>query len=558
LPVRLAVFGLRDSQKRLAGYGAIVQSLSEQQRLLQSLQQQARRLQAAAEVARTAISKLDLDALLLQVASVTQKRFNFDLVCILLIDENQPDALQVKVCYSSEGMIIPGDTNLPIDENSLNGWVARHGRGLMVNNVEQDARFRTIADLPPVGSELIVPLRVGDRVIGTFDIQSQSRDTFVPEDMETLQGIADQLAGAIDNTRLLEAERRQVKQLATLNAVSQMLVDAYNLEELWGPIYRQIADLLRVSTFYVMRYDPERNSTRFIYLVDNGNVLQNNREMPLGGVSKLVIVTGAPVLINNLEEQQTFLENRGTRPLLIPGARPSASWMGVPLRSRDGVVMGLVSVQSEYQNAFSERDVQLLTTIGTQISLAMENASLFTRLGDAAMQLKERAKRTETLYQIATLLSATLDQDHILSLAAEQINKLLEADHCGIVLIDQDKNVARLVAEYPESMLSRQDFTISDLSTFNELWDNDILAYVDPRNDPRLDFQRDSIVQMGIRSILIARLFAKGRLIGSIGIDMVNREHVFTPEQIEVVRTLANQLPSITPNSISRHWPPTR
>jgi signal transduction histidine kinase len=256
----------------------------------------------------------------------------------------------------------------------------------------------------------------------------------------------------------------------------------------------------------------------------------------------LVIVTGAPVLINNLEEQQTFLENRGTRPLLIPGARPSASWMGVPLRSRDGVVMGLVSVQSEYTNAFSERDVQLLTTIGTQISLAMENASLFTRLTDAALQLKERAKRTETLYQIATLLSATLDQDHILSLAAEQINKLLEADHCGIVLIDQDKNVARLVAEYPETMLSRQDFTISDLSTFNELWDKDILAYVDPRNDPRLDFQRDSIVEMGIRSILIARLFAKGRLIGSIGIDMVNREHVFTPEQIEVVRTLANQL----------------
>lgn len=71
----------------MTSYGAIVQSLGEQQRLLYSLQQQTRRLRAAVEVSRAATSKLDIDALSRQVASVTQALFNFDLVAVLLLEK---------------------------------------------------------------------------------------------------------------------------------------------------------------------------------------------------------------------------------------------------------------------------------------------------------------------------------------------------------------------------------------------------------------------------------------------------------------------------------------
>lgn len=537
LPVRLAVFAMRDHQQRMTSFGAIVQSLGEQQHLLYSLQQQTRRLRAAVEVSRAATSKLDIDSLARQVASVTQSLFDFDLVAVLLWEN---DALHIKAVYTPEGHLQTAEIPLQLSADDLNYAALETRTALLINDTQSDQRSGLRHALMTVGSEVVLPMRLGSAVIGTLDVQSRQTHAFQPEDVETLQGIADQLAVALDNARLFAAERSKVEQLAALNVISQHLVAAYDLDEVWDAIRQQITALFNVSTFYVMRYNEASDTLQALYLHDNGVTLPSGQSYPVSGFGGYVIRSGKPLYIEDISAQGEQIEALGIqRVRLTNSANMPVCWLGVPLRARNGAVIGVLSMQSDQPRAFSKDDQQVFATIATQISLALENAALFNQLSNAATQLKERARRLEALYKIGTLLSASLDRNHILTLAAEQIVRLLKVDHCGIVLLSESGDRAHMVAEYPVS-----PYGLGEIPTtlFKYLREQEVIVCNDVEQDERMTELLPLLRYNGIRSLVIARMFAKGRLIGLIGVDVIGAGRAFTYDEIETCRTLATQV----------------
>ncbi|PJF30679.1 MAG: hypothetical protein CUN51_06755 [Candidatus Thermofonsia Clade 1 bacterium] len=537
LPVRLAVFAMRDHQQRMTSYGAIIQSLGEQQQLLYSLQQQTRRLRAAVEVSRAATSKLDIDSLARQVASVTQALFSFDLVAVLLLEKN---ALQIKAVYTPEGHLQTAEIPIHVAADDLNYAALSTRAPLLINDSRSDQRTGLRHALMSIGSEVVLPMRLGDAVIGTLDVQSRQTHAFQPEDIETLQGIADQLAMALDNARLFAAERSKVEQLAALNTISQHLVAAYDLDKVWDDIRRQVAALFDVSTFYVMRYDEAMDRMQTLYLHADGVTLPSGQSYPVSGFGGYVIRSGKPFYIEDLASQRQWIESLGIRRMRLTDQPPTiASWLGVPLRARNGAVIGVLSMQSDRPHAFGPDEQQVFATIATQISLALENAALFNQLTNAAMQLKERARRLESLHKIGTLLSASLDRNHILTLAAEQIVRLLKVDHCGIVLLSPSSDQAHLVAEYPPSPYGLGEIP---MTLFKYLADQDVIVCNDVEQDERVAEVLPLLRYNGIRSLIVAGMSVKGRLIGSIGVDVVGVARSFTYEEIETCRTLATQV----------------
>jgi len=539
LPVRSAVFALRDHQNRMTGYGAIVQSLSEQQQLVDSLQRQARRLRAAAAIARATISKLDQGQLFSQVASMVQSLFGFDMVSIFLIEQDQ---LVRQVARAAEGIIPYGRSVLPLDSTSLNGSAVRENRSLLVNDITKEPHYMPDEEIPWTAAELVVPVRLGEHVIGTLDAQNRRPHSLMLEDMGSLEGIAVQLAGAIDNARLFATERTQIRQQAALNAISQILVAAYNLDELWGKIYDQIAGLFNVSTFYVMRFDPVRDQLRFVYLVVDGKSVDTGPEFPVSGLSGLIIRSGQSLLLHDLPAQVEWIKGQGFEPLPIWGSSRARAWIGVPLRTRDGAIMGLISVQSTEPNIFSEREEQLLTTIATQVSLAMENARLFNQLTDAAIQLKARAQRLEALYQFGTALSTSLDRNRILPLAAEQVVRQFHVDHCAIILVDERGLVAEVVAEFPATSLGNLKIPITLLNYLGPNSQEEVFLADDVAGDPRLSDIRPMLQRVHIQSLLLVRVMSKGKVIGAIAANSIGKQRKFTTDEIELCRTLGTQI----------------
>ncbi len=173
-------------------------------------------LEAAAHVARRAAEIRDVDVLLNETVRLISDRFGFYHAGIFLVDEAGEYA--VLRAASSEGgqrMLARGH-RLAVGRVGIVGTVAGTGKPRIALDVGADAVFFDNPDLPLTRSEMAVPLKVGERVIGVLDVQSVEPAAFTEEDVSVLQTLADQVALAIENARLLEESRRALEELERL------------------------------------------------------------------------------------------------------------------------------------------------------------------------------------------------------------------------------------------------------------------------------------------------------------------------------------------------------
>jgi signal transduction histidine kinase len=95
----------------------------------------------------------------------------------------------------------------------------------VVDDVQDEPRFLGDEMLPATQSELVVPLRIGNRVIGTLDVQSKEKRAFGDQDIRVLQGLGDQVSIAIENARLY-AQARALAVVEERNRLARDLHDS--------------------------------------------------------------------------------------------------------------------------------------------------------------------------------------------------------------------------------------------------------------------------------------------------------------------------------------------
>jgi len=170
-------------------------------------------LEAASQVARRAAEIRDLDTLLNETVRLISDRFGFYHAGIFLVDDLKEYA--VLRAASSEGgqrMLARGH-KLAVGRVGIVGYVAGTGRPRIALDVGADAVFFDNPDLPLTRSEMALPLKIGEEVIGVLDVQSVEPEAFTEEDIAVLQTLADQVALAIQNARLLEESEQRLREL---------------------------------------------------------------------------------------------------------------------------------------------------------------------------------------------------------------------------------------------------------------------------------------------------------------------------------------------------------
>ncbi len=176
----------------------------------------AAQFEAIALVVKAINSVHQMDALLPQVTSVISERFGYYHVGIFL--NNESDQTAVLAASNSEGgkhMLARGH-RLKIGEQGIVGNVAATGAVRVARSVGEDAAYFNNPDLPETLSEMALPLRVGNQIVGVLDVQSKQTDAFSSEDIGVLSLLADEVSLAIDNTRLLESTRRSLSEAEAL------------------------------------------------------------------------------------------------------------------------------------------------------------------------------------------------------------------------------------------------------------------------------------------------------------------------------------------------------
>lgn len=195
----------------------LVGNLEERvQQRTQELESRAVQLQVAAEVAQEAASIHELNQLLTHTVHRISDQFDFYHAGIFLIDSSSEYA--VLVAASSEGgqrMLARGH-KLKIGQVGIVGFVAAKGEPRIALDVGKDAMYFDNPDLPLTRSELTLPMKSRAQIIGVLDVQSVKPAAFTDEDSAVLQILADQIALAIENARLLKSSTDSLRELESL------------------------------------------------------------------------------------------------------------------------------------------------------------------------------------------------------------------------------------------------------------------------------------------------------------------------------------------------------
>ncbi len=176
-------------------------------------------LRAASYIARQTAEIQDLETILTVVADLVTDQFGFYHTGIFLMNETGTEMVLVSASSDGGKQMIEKGHSLKVGSQGIVGYVAAQKKPRIALDVGTDAVFFNNPNLPMTRSEVALPLMIRERLLGVLDIQSDQQQAFNMEEIDVLQTLADQVAVAIENTRLLEESQTALIQVEALTAV---------------------------------------------------------------------------------------------------------------------------------------------------------------------------------------------------------------------------------------------------------------------------------------------------------------------------------------------------
>jgi GAF domain-containing protein/HAMP domain-containing protein len=341
------------------------------------LENQTLRVRVAAEIARDAASSRDLSELLESTAKLLLERFHFYHAGIFLVDRTREFVVLTASPTDAGKMMIENGYRIHVGELSVIGRVASSGEPRILLDTGTDVIYSKNPLLPNTRSEMALPLKVGNLVIGVLDVHSEQPQAFSQDDIAILQVMADQLATAIERTGLLQEVEYNLKEL----------------EKAYGQYTREGWQKLGGSG----------------QLINRGYRFDNVRIEP---------INQAPVM-----EETAGLTGDNSN-----GQR-SRKAISIPIKLR-GQTIGVINAKLKEG---SPRTISTLEAVADRLAAALESARLYE-------EARSRADREQTIAQVTTKISSSNEFEAILRTTVEEIGRSLGNSEVSIQIVgDLDK-----------------------------------------------------------------------------------------------------------------------
>src|SRR5579872_445356 len=342
-----------------------------------AVEQASRALNMLLETARALSSGLDLADLFAKFHTLVGRVMDASLFVAALLT---PDGDQLEIEYSAEfGRRSVERIRLPL--TTVSGDVLKSGHPVIIRRPEDwnTVRSVTLGDAQEPASALIVPMKLGDRVLGVLSVQSPRAHSYSDTDCGLLTAISEQAAVAVENLRNLRASTQRAADLNLLVEVASAVSSELDLHRVFAKIYEQVKRVIDAPLFFVaLRSGDDNSDVTLEYLVEGERVFPPARHSVEGTIVGRVIESGKPILVRNTEERDKLSQKRvGEGPTTVQ------SIVAVPMIV-GGRIIGAISTQSYIASAYDERHLKLLNAIAEQSSVAVQNARLYERAKELA------------------------------------------------------------------------------------------------------------------------------------------------------------------------------
>ncbi|OGO72750.1 MAG: hypothetical protein A3K45_01490 [Chloroflexi bacterium RIFOXYC12_FULL_59_14] len=347
----------------------------------QQSEKRANELKTVSEVARAVSTEVSLENLLTLVTNLVSERFGFYHVGIFLPDSlNQYAVLRASNSPGGKRMIARGH-KLPVGQVGIVGYVAAGHKARIALNVGEDAVFFNNPDLPETRSEMALPLRLHGRVIGVLDVQSIEANAFTEKDVETIGILADQIAIAIENARLISESRQAL-------AESQSLYGDF-INRAW-------------------ERKTEQSALGYYHAAGAGHLI--NEPVEWDEVQN-ALKTGRMVVATPARKSHT---------------QATISAVAVPIRLQNQVI-GILDIRSaDPDRAWTEDEIAVIEATAERLALALENARLFE-------ETSGRAAREHAVAEITSRIRETNDPQVMIRTAIEELQHVLNVSRVEII-----------------------------------------------------------------------------------------------------------------------------
>ena len=176
------------------------------------LEDRTKKLHAVAEVTRTATALRDFDQLIASITDIIGTRLEYYHVAIFLLDEQKQYAILRSANTEAGLRMLARGHRLPVGQWGIVNAVAQSGQPRIALKRGEEKSFLADPELPQTQSQLALPLKSGNEIIGVLDIQSVEPDDFSETDISTLSILADQVGIALQNARLFEESQRALRE----------------------------------------------------------------------------------------------------------------------------------------------------------------------------------------------------------------------------------------------------------------------------------------------------------------------------------------------------------
>ncbi|MGE5222524.1 MAG: GAF domain-containing protein [Omnitrophica WOR_2 bacterium] len=277
-------------------------------------------------------------------------------------------------------------------------------RPLVTGDYEQECRSRGVLPTTPgIVAWMGVPLNAGSETIGAITLGSRDPSVTYPADqVNMVQAIADQAAGAIVKARLLEESQRRTRQLTTLNEVARSLTSTLELDHLLDQILQSAVEILNCVAGSLVLVDEQTDE--LVFEVAAGPVASafTGKRLPAGtGLVGKAVETRSPIIANDVRRNKEWFEQPDQQSGFV-----TQDILVVPMMFKERVTGVIEVINRKDGLPFMLGDQELLEAYTSQAAIAIENARLYT-LTDQA--LAARVEELSVMQRIDRELNASLD-----------------------------------------------------------------------------------------------------------------------------------------------------
>lgn len=363
------------------------------QATLTASQRNANLLRIAAEVGQITVGLVSLDELLPRAVDFIRNRFGYYHVQIFLLDDEERTAWLRASTGTIGKQLLERRHHLNVGSNSIIGQVTKTGEAIIARDTDQTGVQLRNELLPDTRSELALPIRDGDRIIGVLDVQSTDLNAFPRSDVQALQIMTNLLAASIRNATLFEEQKRNMRENQRLYIEAEA-----NLRE----IQRLNRQLTRESW---QRFVEEHDES-------TGVTLEDGRRTRTGTWSKVLRQAG--------ESRQPVTRKDDGRLVVA-----------VPIMLR-GEVIGALEIEPDPD--LDEMDaIETVRSVSDRLAVALDNARLFEE-AQATTLYEQRINTIVDKYQQAGTV------DELLQVTLEELSDTLGAEQGAIRLGKQTDN----------------------------------------------------------------------------------------------------------------------